>query len=159
MGNSHINFVRDFGDEPLEGQFDGRMLGQAFGNLVKNAVEAIEAVPAGTSRGAPKVLIRSRRDDTTGRFVVDVIDNGKGLPTENRHRILEPYMTMRDKGTGLGLAIVKKIIEDHGGQLELHDAPPDFDGGAGAMIRVVLPPAGETGGEDNLKDKGNTNGG
>jgi two-component system nitrogen regulation sensor histidine kinase NtrY len=91
--------------------------------------------------------------------VVDVIDNGKGLPTENRHRILEPYMTMRDKGTGLGLAIVKKIIEDHGGQLELHDAPPDFDGGAGAMIRVVLPPAGETGGEDNLKDKGNTNGG
>ena len=159
MGNTHINFVRDFGDEPLEGQFDGRMLGQAFGNLVKNAVEAIEAVPAGTSRGAPKVLIRSRRDDTTGRFVVDVIDNGKGLPTENRHRILEPYMTMRDKGTGLGLAIVKKIIEDHGGQLELHDAPPDFDGGAGAMIRVVLPPAGETGGEDNLKDKGNTNGG
>ena len=47
-------------------------------------------------------------------------------------------MTMRDKGTGLGLAIVKKIIEDHGGQLELHDAPRDFDQG-GAMIRVVLP--------------------
>jgi len=68
-----------------------------------------------------------------------VIDNGKGLPTENRHRILEPYMTMREKGTGLGLAIVKKIIEDHGGQLELHDAPSDFDQGHGAMIRVILP--------------------
>ncbi len=158
MGNSHINFVRDFGDEPLEGQFDGRMLGQAFGNLVKNAVgrskpcprERHEARPQSSSD--PVAMIprpfRGRRHRQR-----------QGVPTENRHRILEPYMTMRDKGTGLGLAIVKKIIEDHGGQLELHDAPPDFDGGAGAMIRVVLPPAGETGGEDNLKDKGNTNGG
>jgi two-component system nitrogen regulation sensor histidine kinase NtrY len=48
-------------------------------------------------------------------------------------------MTMRDKGTGLGLAIVKKIIEEHGGQIELHDAPADFDHGHGAMIRVILP--------------------
>jgi two-component system nitrogen regulation sensor histidine kinase NtrY len=48
-------------------------------------------------------------------------------------------MTMREKGTGLGLAIVKKIIEEHGGQLELHDAPADFDHGRGAMIRVLLP--------------------
>jgi two-component system nitrogen regulation sensor histidine kinase NtrY len=83
--------------------------------------------------------VRARADDAGRRFVVDVIDNGKGLPTENRHRILEPYMTMREKGTGLGLAIVKKIIEDHGGQLELHDAPADFDHGHGAMIRVILP--------------------
>ena len=71
------------------------------------------------------------------RLTID--DNGRGLPEENRHRILEPYMTMRDKGTGLGLAIVKKIIEEHGGQLELHDAPAEFDRGRGAMIRVILP--------------------
>ena len=78
------------------------------------------------------------------RLVVDVIDNGKGLPQENRHRILEPYMTMREKGTGLGLPIVKKIIEEHGGQLELHDAPPDFDNGKGAMIRILLPRGADT---------------
>ena len=48
-------------------------------------------------------------------------------------------MTTREKGTGLGLAIVKKIVEDHGGRLELHDAPPEFHGGKGAMIRIVLP--------------------
>ncbi|MCY1546189.1 phosphate regulon sensor kinase PhoR [compost metagenome] len=158
MGNNHIDFVRDLGEEPLEGLFDGRMLGQAFGNIVKNAVESIEAVPADAARGHPRIVARARTDVATGRFVVDIIDNGKGLPTENRHRILEPYMTMREKGTGLGLAIVKKIIEDHGGQLELHDAPADFDGGFGAMIRVVLPPAGETGGEDSLKDKGASDG-
>jgi two-component system nitrogen regulation sensor histidine kinase NtrY len=138
MGNQHVRFLSDFGDVPLKGHFDARMLGQAFGNLIKNAVEAIEALPGDALREDGKVLVRAGRDEQNRQFVVAIIDNGKGLPTENRHRILEPYMTMRDKGTGLGLAIVKKIIEDHGGQLELHDAPRDFDQG-GAMIRVVLP--------------------
>ncbi|KQV27968.1 PAS domain-containing sensor histidine kinase [Rhizobium sp. Root1203] len=138
MGNSHVNFLQELGDGPLEGQFDSRMLGQAFGNLIKNAVEAIEAVPS-NEREERKVLVRAALDPARDRFTVDVIDNGRGLPVENRHSILEPYMTMREKGTGLGLAIVKKIIEEHGGQLELHDAPADFDLGRGAMIRVHLP--------------------
>ena len=138
MGNNDVTFLREFGDKPLEGSFDARMLGQAVGNLIKNAVEAIEAVPAEERRGG-KVLVRSTYDEGQDSFVVDVIDNGRGLPVENRHRILEPYMTMREKGTGLGLAIVKKIIEEHGGQLELHDAPAEFDHGRGAMIRIVLP--------------------
>ncbi|MGF0538203.1 ATP-binding protein [Agrobacterium sp. ES01] len=134
-----IAFLREFGDDPLLGSFDARMLGQAFGNLIKNAVEAIEAVPADERPEKGKVLVSAQFDAVQDRFVVDVIDNGKGLPTENRHRILEPYMTMRDKGTGLGLAIVKKIIEEHGGQIELHDSPVDFDSRRGAMIRVLLP--------------------
>jgi len=70
-----------------------------------------------------------------------VIDNGKGLPRANRAKLLEPYMTTREKGTGLGLAIVKKIMEDHGGRLELHDAPADFDDGRGALVRLVFPVA------------------
>ncbi|MFS8046876.1 ATP-binding protein [Rhizobium sp. BR 314] len=139
MGNNHVKFERELGDERLEGMFDARMLGQAFGNLIKNAVEAIEGVPSDEARDQPKVLVRASLDQDRDRFTVDIIDNGRGLPVENRHSILEPYMTMRDKGTGLGLAIVKKIIEDHGGQLELHDAPADFDQGRGAMIRVHLP--------------------
>jgi two-component system nitrogen regulation sensor histidine kinase NtrY len=138
MGNSHVTFQQELGNGPLEGQFDSRMLGQAFGNLIKNAVESIEAVPS-NERDERKVLVRASLDPARDRFTVDVIDNGRGLPVENRHSILEPYMTMREKGTGLGLAIVKKIIEEHGGQLELHDAPADFDLGRGAMIRVHLP--------------------
>ncbi|MFC3074142.1 sensor histidine kinase NtrY-like [Shinella pollutisoli] len=157
MGNHHVAFRKDLGEEPLTGLFDARMLGQAFGNLVKNAVEAIEAVPPEAARTEPRILVRARRDEEGRRFVVDVIDNGKGLPTENRHRILEPYMTMREKGTGLGLAIVKKIIEDHGGQLELHDAPRDFDNGHGAMIRVILP-FEDTAGETDAEDKELTHG-
>ncbi len=139
MGTTEVKFDRDFGEIALEGYFDSRMLGQAFSNLVKNAVEAIEAVPKENAPEEPRVMVRAYEDATNARFTVDVIDNGKGLPVENRHMILEPYMTMRDKGTGLGLAIVKKIVEEHGGSLELHDAPPEFDNGRGAMIRVYLP--------------------
>ncbi|MFB9952684.1 ATP-binding protein [Rhizobium puerariae] len=154
MGTTHVDFIRELGDEPLRGMFDARMLGQAFGNLIKNAVEAIEAVPSGEERDGRKIKVCSVFDAGRDAYIVDVIDNGSGLPTENRHRILEPYMTMRDKGTGLGLAIVKKIIEEHGGQLELHDAPTDFDHGKGAMIRVLLPQGQKAAvpGTDNSKE-------
>ena len=64
--------------------------------------------------------------------VIDVIDNGIGLPKENRNRILEPYVTTREKGTGLGLAIVGRILEEHGGRMELFDAPD----GRGAWMRL-----------------------
>ncbi|MDB5526008.1 MAG: ntrY [Rhizobium sp.] len=141
MGNHDITFIREWGDEPLNGAFDSRMLGQAFTNLIKNAVEAIEAIPEGESRDEFKILVRAGPNESGDQIIVEIIDNGKGLPQENRHRILEPYMTMRDKGTGLGLPIVKKIIEEHGGHLELHDAPPNFDHGHGAMFRVLLPRA------------------
>lgn len=141
MSRTDIEFIREFGEVPLEGLFDSRMLGQAFGNLIKNATEAVDAVGADQERQGRRVLIKAYADPT-GELVVDVIDNGKGLPVENRNRIFEPYMTMREKGTGLGLAIVKKIIDEHGGVLELHDAPRDFEPNGGAMIRVRLP-AGE----------------
>lgn len=155
MGNSHVKFIRDWGDAPLIGAFDARMLGQAFSNLVKNAEEAIEAVPSEERREEARIMVHAYEDSSTGKLVVDVIDNGKGLPQENRHRILEPYMTMRDKGTGLGLPIVKKIIEEHGGQLELHDAPPDFDHGRGAMMRVLLPGGAEGGALRTVKVEAN----
>jgi two-component system nitrogen regulation sensor histidine kinase NtrY len=136
VSRSDIAFERSFGARPLMGTFDSRLLSQAFGNLIKNAAEAIEAAEVESGRKGT-ILIRAARQGST--FVVDVIDNGKGLPRENRQRLLEPYMTTREKGTGLGLAIVKKIVEDHGGRLELHDAPREFHQGRGAMIRIVLP--------------------
>ena len=68
-----------------------------------------------------------------------MIDTGIGLPRDNRTRLLEPYMTTREKGTGLGLAIVTKIVEDHGGSIELLDSPAVAEGGRGAMVRLVLP--------------------
>ena len=136
VSRSDIRFERDFGEEPLIGQFDGRLLGQAFGNVIKNAAESIDsAVKDGRTDG--HILIRSKRRDD--KLIVEILDNGKGLPREHRQRLLEPYMTTREKGTGLGLAIVKKIVEDHGGHIELHDAPEDYYSARGAMIRMIFP--------------------
>ena len=65
-----------------------------------------------------------------------MIDNGIGLPKENRARLLEPYVTTRDKGTGLGLAIVGRILEEHGGRLELRDASEKTPGARGAWMQL-----------------------
>lgn len=145
-----IEFKREFGDEPLLGTFDSRLVGQAVGNIIKNAAEAIEPeIRASGKLG--KIEIRAYKHGSD--IVVDVIDNGKGLPRENRQRLLEPYMTTREKGTGLGLAIVKKVVEDHHGRLELHDAPKDFDGGRGAMIRMIFPNGADSSPEMSKKFK------
>jgi len=69
-------------------------------------------------------------------IVIDVVDNGIGLPKENRRRLLEPYVTTREKGTGLGLAIVGRILEEHGGRIELGDAAEKIPGQRGAWMRL-----------------------
>lgn len=136
VSHPEITFEREFGNQRLLGTFDSRLLSQAFGNLIKNAAEGIEADQREHGIAGVIRIVAAR---VGADICVEVIDNGKGLPRENRQRLLEPYMTTREKGTGLGLAIVKKIVEDHGGRLELHDAPDTFHNGRGAMIRIVLP--------------------
>ena len=132
-----IKFERQISSEPMPGNFDNRMLGQAFANIIKNAAEAIEARWADDSTEPGHLLVRASISGE--EIIVDVMDNGKGLPRENRQRLLEPYMTTREKGTGLGLAIVKKIVEDHHGNLSLRDADESFYGGRGALIRMIFP--------------------
>ncbi|WP_334177152.1 PAS domain-containing sensor histidine kinase, partial [Pseudoxanthobacter sp.] len=137
VSHPDVTFATHFPDEPLIGLFDHRQMGQAIANVVKNAVEAITGAPPGARGDEPgRVDVYVRREDHT--FVVDVIDNGPGLPQENRARLLEPYMTTREKGTGLGLAIVGKIVEEHGGHIELLDAPAVATGGHGACVRLVF---------------------
>lgn len=138
-----ITFEREIASAPLTGNFDGRLISQAFGNVIKNAGEAIDAAPAAAdcaeNKGGGKGHIKVRAERQNDKIIVDIIDNGKGLPKTERQKLLEPYMTMREKGTGLGLAIVRKIVEEHSGQMELLDAPAEFYGGRGAMIRMIFP--------------------
>jgi two-component system nitrogen regulation sensor histidine kinase NtrY len=107
---------------------DRRQLGQALTNIVKNAVEAIEAKGEESQAGAITMRIAQAED----RLVIEVADDGVGLPVE-RERMTEPYMTTRARGTGLGLAIVKKIAEEHLGTISFADRP-----GGGTIVRLSL---------------------
>src|SRR5690242_2382832 len=119
--------------EAMPARFDRRLISQALTNIIKNATEAIGAVSP-TELGRGRVIVRAQRDGKD--VVIDVIDNGIGLPKENRARLLEPYVTTREKGTGLGLAIVGRILEEHGGRLELRDASEKSPGARGAWMQL-----------------------
>jgi two-component system nitrogen regulation sensor histidine kinase NtrY len=135
VGHPEILFDVELPAGRMEAQFDRRLISQALTNILKNGVEAIEGVPA-DKRSSGRILIRGARDGALA--VIDIIDNGPGLPKENRDRLLEPYVTTREKGTGLGLAIVGKIFEEHGGGIELKDAPPEIGNGGGAWVRLTF---------------------
>jgi two-component system nitrogen regulation sensor histidine kinase NtrY len=133
VGNTDIDIDVDITEDRMPARFDRRLISQGLTNIIKNATEAIAAVPpAELDRG--RIHISAAREN--GDIVIDVIDNGIGLPSESRNRLLEPYVTTREKGTGLGLAIVGKILEDHGGGIELHDASAKTPGARGAWIRL-----------------------
>ncbi len=119
---------------------DSTMISQALTNLIKNAGEAIDSYIEKNRPDKYKPVIRVLVDTHGQSSVIRIEDNGIGLPKEQRSRLFEPYVTNRENGTGLGLSIVKKIIEEHGGTLELVDAPK-FKGNqhVGAMARITLP--------------------
>jgi two-component system nitrogen regulation sensor histidine kinase NtrY len=133
VGSPDIDIEFETEDEKMPAKFDRRLISQALTNIVKNATEAIAAVPP-EELGRGRIRVSVKREGP--EIVIDVIDNGTGLPRENRNRLLEPYVTTREKGTGLGLAIVGRILEEHGGGMELFDAPEVASGGRGAWVRL-----------------------
>src|SRR5213080_4644501 len=152
VGHPDIDIEAEIKQDTMRAQFDRRLISQALTNIIKNATEAIEQVP-------PEELGRGRIDVIAARenndILIDVIDNGIGLPKVSRARLLEPYVTTRQKGTGLGLAIVGRVLEDHGGRIELNDAANIRPGARGAWMRLrfaisgqgAKPDAGEPSGE------------
>ncbi|MEI7932618.1 MAG: ATP-binding protein, partial [Alphaproteobacteria bacterium] len=106
---------------------------QALTNILKNAAEAVQARMHDQPEPPGAITAAIRREGDLVLFEVE--DNGVGLPEEGRDRLVEPYVTTREKGTGLGLAIVGRILEDHGGSLILGDARQ----GRGAQLVMTLP--------------------
>ena len=128
--------------EPIWANCDASQVTRALTNLLQNAADAIEARlemeqassgADGQNRLTPgRIHLWIRRDGDEVTLAVD--DNGRGLPRQGRDRLTDPYVTTRVKGTGLGLAIVKKIMEDHGGKLQLLDGEK-----GGASVRLTFP--------------------
>ena len=131
-----INFSVGMENEgPIVIACDRHQLGQAMTNVMKNAVEAVEARASSAEpdfRGAIDVRIAA----TDSGMMVCVEDNGVGLP-QDQDRIVEPYVTTREKGTGLGLAIVNKIVEEHGGDMTFAAAE---GGGTKVTLRFARNP-------------------
>jgi two-component system nitrogen regulation sensor histidine kinase NtrY len=128
VAHNDIEFILEGDMDEAELYCDRRQIGQAITNIVKNAVEAIEAKQAGNAPQPGKIRATVAANDSVVSLTLD--DNGIGLPAE-RERIIEPYMTTREKGTGLGLAIVKKIVEEHLGEIR-------FESNAEQGTRVIM---------------------
>ncbi len=122
---------------------DRHQFGQAMTNVLKNAVEAIDAKAKGAPAGYTGAVTVAMRHEAEA-ILVTINDNGIGLPKDGE-RIVEPYVTTREKGTGLGLAIVNKIVEEHGGEMTFASLP---SGGASVTMRFACDPlAGRRGAE------------
>jgi two-component system nitrogen regulation sensor histidine kinase NtrY len=140
VGHPDLDIEAEIKQDPMRAQFDRRLISQALTNIIKNATEAIEQVPP-EELGKGRIDVVASREDED--ILIDVIDNGIGLPKTSRARLLEPYVTTRQKGTGLGLAIVGRVLEDHGGRIELKDASDFRPGQRGAWMRLRFAVSGQ----------------
>ena len=127
------------------------MIAQALINLLKNAAEAIHEhfYPHGKSNFEAHIRVELACEQQ--QVVIQVLDNGGGLPANLRTRLGEPYVTMKKKGTGLGLAIVQNILDEHGGTLNLRET--NEEGRKGTCVTVSFPVNlgdEQTGGDDSL---------
>ena len=142
IAHPEIEYILDLPLTPVWLDCDGRLLSQALTNVLKNAAEAIrghDAEEGESAKDGELGRIRVRLSEDPEFIYIAVRDTGCGLPQVNRTRLTEPYMTTRTKGTGLGLAIVNKVMEDHGGTLELQDAPAEDNWDGGALVRMTFP--------------------
>jgi two-component system nitrogen regulation sensor histidine kinase NtrY len=135
VGRPEIAIEDDLPSEPVIADFDRRLISQALTNVLKNAGEGIDALGPREEKG--RIAVALAVDGDAAR--ISVSDNGKGFPSEDRRKLIEPYVTTRAEGTGLGLPIVIKIFEDHHGGVDLLDGLARADGGRGAQVLMTLP--------------------
>jgi signal transduction histidine kinase len=109
-----------------QGWFDSRKLERVFFNLLLNACEALPE-----QGGEISIELNEQLD----RIQIRLQDNGRGVPDSIRDRMFEPFISHgKENGTGLGLTVVQKLIQDHGGEVELERTSP-----AGTVFRITLP--------------------
>ncbi len=100
--------------------------------LVSVCMNAAQAMPHGG-----RLLLRAGRQD--GWLSIEVRDSGSGIPAAHRARIFDPFFTTRPDGTGLGLSISSRIVQEHGGRIEVESRTRDEGRETGTTVRIVLP--------------------
>lgn len=134
---------------------DRNLLEQVLGNLLKNALQALDR-KSQTFTGAWRPAIRwDMGQAESGRVWIKITDNGPGFDASVRDKIFTPFFTTRAEGTGLGLSFIKKVVEDHGGSIE---AVQSLEGGASFLLMFLAHETGQTGyAERNLNHEKNLN--
>lgn len=132
---SRINIVFSSTANKCMANVDERLLHQCIVNLIQNAINALETIDA-----EPKYVWVDLRSEETSALI-EISDNGPGLPDKDMELLATPYFSLMPKGTGLGLSIVKKIVDDHGGEL-LFSKRQD-NGGAKVTISIPLSAEGK----------------
>lgn len=124
FNEDYVHFETD--EEEIIVKMDRAQLIRVVTNLVKNAVQSVE------EKDNPEVHVKVYGKENTA--IIEVIDNGVGIPEQNKERIFEPKFTTKSSGMGLGLAMVKSIIENYGGKISLNSKP-----GKGSVFMVEFP--------------------
>lgn len=119
--------------------FDSEQLRRVLINLLDNAADALRDFESGDEHFQPRIAVNTKFDRKRRRVVLEVIDNGPGVPADKKGRVFDPYFSGKKGGTGLGLAIVTTIVADHQGRIRLYDNRPH---GVRFVIELPLEPRG-----------------
>lgn len=136
LENKNIKLACNYGDESLTVALDENVFRQAILNLIENSIAAI--IEANRNDG--KITIST--SEKGGYLILEIRDNGNGIPPENKNKIFEPYFTTKSYGSGLGLMIVYKVVKEHMGDIKVASMS-----GKGTAFSIILPLLGN---EDRL---------
>lgn len=127
-----VRINRNLADSLPDAMLDAEQLKRVFVNLIENAIEAFDG-----SQTDRLITIKSRNEAARDLIVVEIADNGSGVPPADFQKLFQPYFSTKGRGTGIGLAIVHRIVTEHQGKIKAVANQPK-----GARFIIEIPAIG-----------------